>query len=413
MSKRVVITGLGPVTPVGIGKERYWESLCQGRSGIRDISFFDASDYTTKFAGEVRDFDVSQFMSAKESRRMDRFTQFACSATKLALEDAKLEIDPSIAEQVGVVVGSGIGGLGTMEAQHKVMLEKGPRRVSPFLVPMMICDLAAGEISIMFGAKGPNICLVTACATSTHTIGDAFEIIKRGDAEICIAGGSEAGITPLGVAGFCAARALSTRKEEPERASRPFDLERDGFVISEGAGIVILESLENALERGAHIYAEVAGFGMTGDAYHITAPDPTGRGAMRAMQIALDKAGIPPNELDYINAHGTSTQYNDEFETMAIKEVFKEHAYELAISSTKSMTGHLLGAAGAVELIACALAIETGIIPPTINYENPDPKCDLYYVPNEAIKRQVSSAMSNSFGFGGHNATLVIRKLGQ
>jgi len=294
-----------------------------------------------------------------------------------------------------------------------VMLEKGPRRVSPFLVPMMICDLAAGEISIMFGAKGPNICLVTACATSTHTIGDAFEIIKRGDAEICIAGGSEAGITPLGVAGFCAARALSTRKEEPERASRPFDLERDGFVISEGAGIVILESLENALERGAHIYAEVAGFGMTGDGYHITAPDPSGRGAMRAMQIALDKAGIPPNELDYINAHGTSTQYNDEFETMAIKEVFKEHAYELAISSTKSMTGHLLGAAGAVELIACALAIETGIIPPTINYENPDPKCDLYYVPNEAIKRQVSSAMSNSFGFGGHNATLVIRKLGQ
>lgn len=411
MSRRVVITGLGPVTPVGIGKNRYWESLCQGKSGISEISFFDAAEYSTKIAGEVRDFDASDFIEPKSLRRMDRFTHFAIAATKLALEDADLQIGPSIADRVGVVVGSGIGGLETMETQHKVLLEKGPRRVSPFLVPMMICDLAAGEVSIMYGAKGPNICLVTACATSTHAIGEAYEIIKRGDADICIAGGSEAGLTPLGVAGFCAARALSTRNDEPQRASRPFDAERDGFVIGEGAGIIILETLEGAKNRNAHIYGEVVGFGMTGDAYHITAPDPTGQGAIRAMQSALAETNIAPSQVDYINAHGTSTQYNDEYETLAIKEVFKEHAYNLAVSSTKSMTGHLLGAAGAIELISCALAIETGVIPPTINYEKPDPKCDLYYVPNEAIERNVSVAMSNSFGFGGHNATLVIKSL--
>jgi len=411
MSRRVVITGLGPISPNGMGKDAYWEALSKGKSGISEIASFDAKDYPTRIAGEVRDFNISDFVEHKKSRRMDRFTHFAIGATKLALDDAGLTIDPSIADRVGVVVGSGIGGLNTMETQHKVLLEKGPRRVSPFLVPMMICDLAAGEVSICFGAKGPNICVVTACATSTHAIGEAFEIIKRGEADICIAGGCEAGITPLGVAGFCASRALSGRNDEPERASRPFDAERDGFVMGEGAGIVILETLEGALARNAHIYAEVVGFGMTGDAYHITAPDPSGRGAARAMQHALDEAGIAPSEVGYINAHGTSTPYNDEFETMAIKEVFKGHAYELAVSSTKSMTGHLLGAAGGIELIACALALETGVIPPTINYENFDPQCDLFYVPNEAIKRDVSVAVSNSFGFGGHNASLVVKRL--
>ena len=322
-----------------------------------------------------------------------------------------LEITPAIADRVGVVVGAGIGGLATMEAQHIVLLEKGPRRVSPFLVPMMICDLAAGEVSIQLGAKGPNVCIVTACATSSHAIGEAFEIIKRGDADVCIAGGCEAGITPLGVAGFCAARALSTHNEEPQKASRPFDAERDGFVMGEGAGIVIVESLDAAQKRGAHVYCEIVGFGMTGDAYHITAPDPTGQGAIRSMQNALNEANLAPSAVDYLNAHGTSTVLNDELETMAVKQVFAGHAYEMAISSTKSMTGHLLGAAGGVELIACAMAIETGIIPPTINYETPDPKCDLNYVPNKAIKKEVSVAMSNSFGFGGHNATLVVSRL--
>lgn len=411
MSRRVVVTGLGPISPVGIGKEVYWKALCEGKSGIAEITFFEAGDYATRIAGEVNDFEVEDFLEPKISRRMDRFTQFAVAGSQLALDDARLEIDSSIADRVGVVVGSGIGGLLTMENQHKILLEKGPRRVSPFLVPMMICDLAAGEISIFFGAKGPNICIVTACATSSHSIGEAFEIIKRDDADICIAGGSEAGITPLGVAGFCAARALSTRNDEPQKASRPFDAERDGFVMGEGAGIVILETLEGALARGAHIYAEIVGFGMTGDAYHITAPDPTGQGAIGAMQYALDQAEISPSEVDYINAHGTSTLLNDELETMAIKEVFKDHAHEIAVSSTKSMTGHLLGAAGGIELIACAMAIETGIIPPTINYENLDPKCDLNYVPNKAMRKNVSIAVSNSFGFGGHNASLVIRRL--
>lgn len=412
MARRVVITGLGPVSPVGTGKEEYWKALCEGKSGISEITAFDPTDYTSRIAGEVQDFEISDYIEPKKARRMDRFTHFAIAASKLALEDAGLEITPAIADQTGVIIGSGIGGLSTMETQHKVLQEKGPRRVSPFLVPMMICDLAAGEVSILVGAKGPNICIVTACATSTHAIGEAFEIIKRGEADICIAGGSEAGITPLGVAGFCSVRALSTRNEEPQRASRPFDAERDGFVIGEGAGIVVLETLEGAISRGAHIYAEVIGFGMTGDAYHITAPDPSGCGAARSMQNALDQANISPADVDYINAHGTSTAYNDEYETKAIKDVFKEHAYKIPISSTKSMTGHLLGAAGGIELIACAMAIETGIVPPTINYENFDPECDLSYVPNNAIEKNVSVAVSNSFGFGGHNAALVIRELG-
>jgi len=411
MVRRIVITGLGPVSPVGTGKEEYWKALCEGKSGISEIKAFDTTDYPSRIAGEVHGFKICDYIEPKKARRMDRFTHFAIAASKLALEDAGLEITPAIADRTGVVIGSGIGGLSTMETQHKVLQEKGPRRVSPFLVPMMICDLAAGEVSILLGAKGPNICIVTACATSTHAIGEAFEIIKRGEADICIAGGSEAGITPLGVAGFCSVRALSTRNEEPQRASRPFDAKRDGFVIGEGAGIVVLETLEGAISRDAHIYAEVIGFGMTGDAYHITAPDPSGSGAARSMQEALDQANISPGEVDYINAHGTSTAYNDEYETKAIKDVFKEHAYGIPISSTKSMTGHLLGAAGGIELIACAMAIETGIVPPTINYENFDPECDLSYVPNNAIEKNVSVAVSNSFGFGGHNAALVIREL--
>ncbi len=407
----MVITGLGPVTPIGIGKEDFWKALISGKSGIGYISYFDTTDFSVKIAGEVSDFDPDEFIPPQKSRHMDRFTHFAIAASKLALDDAKLTIDSSIADRVGVVIGSGVGGLHTMETQHKVLLEKGPRRVSPFLVPMMICDLAAGEVSIFFGAKGPNICIVTACASGTHAIGEAFQIIKRGDGDIIICGGTEAAITPLGVAGFAACRALSGNNNKPEKASRPFDKDRDGFVMSEGAGIIILESLESAWSRDAHIYAEVVGYGSTGDAYHITAPDPEALQPARAMQLALEQANISPEEVDYINAHGTSTPYNDEFETMAIKKVFKEHAYKLVVSSTKSMTGHLLAAAGGIELIACVMAIENGIIPPTINLDNVDPKCDpgMNYVPYKAIHKNVKVAISNSFGFGGHNASLVIR----
>ncbi|MBI4744518.1 MAG: beta-ketoacyl-ACP synthase II [Actinobacteria bacterium] len=409
MARRVVVTGLGVVSPIGTGKNDFWHSLINGKSGINKITRFDSADYTTQIAGEITDFNPVDFMENKDSKRMDRFAQFAVAAAKLAIEDAQLAINDSNADRTGVIVGSGIGGLSTLEEQHKVLLEKGPRKVSPFLVPMMISNLAAGYISIIFGARGPNSCIVTACASSSHAIGDAFEIIKRGAADICIAGGSEASITPLGVAGFCAARALSTRNDEPQKASRPFDAKRDGFVIAEGSGIVILEELETALKRKAHIYGEIIGYGMTGDAYHITAPAPEGRGASEAMKAALKEADLKPEEVDYINAHGTSTLYNDEFETKAIKNVFGEHAYKLAVSSTKSMTGHLLGAAGGIELIACALSIENDLIPPTINYENPDPACDLDYVPNNSRKRKVNVALSNSLGFGGHNATLIIK----
>lgn len=411
MSRRVVVTGLGPVAPIGVGKENYWKALCEGKSGISEITLFDAKDFPVRIGGEIDDFDVADFIEPAKSRKMDRFTHFAIAAAKLALDDADFTITDKNANQVGVIVGSGIGGLKTLEDQHKVLLEKGPRRVNPFLVPMMICNLAAGQISIFFGAKGPNSCVVTACATSAHAIGDAYELIKRGAAEVCIAGGSEAPITPLGVAGFCAARALSKRNDEPTKASRPFDKDRDGFVMGEGAGVVILEELENALKRGAHIYCEVAGYGMTGDAYHITAPDPQGKGAARAMEEALKENGIKPKEVDYINAHGTSTPYNDEFETLAIKKVFGDHAYKLLVSSTKSMIGHLLGAAGGIEFIACALAIENGTVPPTINLDNPDPLCDLNYVPHKAVRQEIKVALSNSLGFGGHNATLAIKKL--
>ncbi|MBE0447980.1 MAG: beta-ketoacyl-ACP synthase II [Actinobacteria bacterium] len=410
MDRRVVITGMGPLTSIGMGNEDFWSSLAQGKSGIGPITLFKPEGYTTTIAGEVAGFNPTDFMEPKEARRMDRFQQLAVAATSIALKDAGFEVTPDIADATGVIVGSGIGGLGTMEDQHQVLVDKGPRRVSPFIIPMMITDLAAGQISIFFGARGPNICTVSACASSNHAIGEAYEMIKRGAADVMITGGSEAPITPLGVASFCAARALSTRNKEPERASRPFDINRDGFIMSEGAGILIIEELNRARERDAKIYAEIIGYGATGDAYHVMQPDPSGSGAIRAMKMALDEAGIEAKEVDYINAHGTSTEVGDIAETGAIKNLFGDHAYELLVSSTKSMTGHLLGAAGAIEIIACVLAIKNGVAPPTINLDVPDPQCDLNYVPNVAVKKDIRVALSNSFGFGGHNATLIVKK---
>jgi 3-oxoacyl-[acyl-carrier-protein] synthase II len=408
--RRVVITGMAPITPLGTGTETYWRALLSGTSGVGPITHFDATDFTTRIAGEVRDFDPEQYMDRKESKRMDRFVQFSVAASKLALEDSGLEITEDNAARVGVLIGSGIGGTATWEEQHRTLIERGPRRVSPFFVPMLISDMASGMVSIVLGPKGPNLGVVTACATATHAIGEAAEIIRRGDADVMLAGGSEAAITPMAVAGFCAARALSTRNDEPERASRPFDLGRDGFVMGEGAGTVIVEALDHALARGARISGEIVGFGMSGDAFHITAPAPGGEGAARSMAAALSNAGLRPEGVDYMNAHGTSTEDNDKIETVAIKTVFGDSAYRIPISSTKSMTGHLLGAAGVVEAIACLCAIRDGMIPPTINYETPDPECDLDYVPNTARKADVRVAMSNSFGFGGHNATLVLAR---
>ncbi|MCC6730104.1 MAG: beta-ketoacyl-ACP synthase II [Chthonomonadales bacterium] len=408
--RRVVVTGMGAVTALGIGVERFWASLVAGRSGVAPIESFDASAFTTRIASEVRDFRPEDFMERKEARRMDRFVQFAVAAARMAVEDARLRITPENADGIGVLVGSGIGGILTIEDQFRVMMEKGPARISPFFIPMLISDMASGQISILFGARGPNSTVVTACATGTHAVGDAYQIIRRGDAEAMLAGGAEAAVCALGLGGFCAARALSTRNDDPPGASRPFDSDRDGFVMGEGAGVVVLESLESAHERGAPIVAEVVGYGLSGDAYHITAPAPGGEGAARAMRMALRGAAIAPEDVDYINAHGTSTIPNDRLETAAIKTVFGEHARRVAISSTKSMTGHLLGAAGAVELIASAMAIRTGVVPPTINYTTPDPECDLDYTPNQARHVPVLTAMSNSFGFGGHNATIVIRK---
>ncbi len=411
--RRVVVTGVGPIAPNGIGKEAYREALAAGKSGIDRISGFDPAEYPSQIAGEVADFDAGEFLDQKEARRLDRFCQFGIAAAQLALDDASLDIDESNASRVGVIVGSGIGGLATLEEQHKVLLDRGPRRVNPFLVPMMITDMAAGNISIRLGAKGPNWAGVSACATSTTTIGEAFEAVRRGAADACIAGGTEAGVTPLGVAGFCAARALSQRNDEPKAASRPFDADRDGFVIGEGAGIVILEELEGACARGAHIYCELAGYGASGDAFHITEPDPEGAGAIAAMRAALSEGRLGPGDVDYVNAHGTSTKVGDIAETAALKALFGDRAYEVPVSSTKSMTGHLLGAAGAIELIACILAMEHGFLPPTINLDDPDPECDLDYVPHSARPKEVNVALSNSFGFGGHNATLVIRRLGE
>ncbi|MBQ1249448.1 MAG: beta-ketoacyl-ACP synthase II [Selenomonadales bacterium] len=410
MMRRVVITGIGAVTPIGIGKDAFWNALIEGKSGVGPITRFDVSEYTTKIAGEVSDFVVTDFIDKKEAKRMDRSTQYAVAASKLAIDDAKLDLEAEDRERIGVIIGTGIGGMEALYDQYKVLFAKGPSRISPFLVPMMIGNMASGMTSIQFGLQGPSSCVVTACATGTNSIGDAARAIKYGDADVMLAGGTEAPISPAALAGFGSMKALSTRNDEPERASRPFDKDRDGFVMGEGAGVIVLESLEHALARGAHIYAELAGYAYNSDAYHITAPAPGGVMAAKAMRQALKDGGIEPNEVDYINAHGTSTGLNDKNETMAIKEVFGDHAYELAVSSIKSMTGHLLGAAGGVECIAAAMAIDQGIIPPTINYETPDEGLDLNYVPNVAEKREVRVALSNSLGFGGHNATLALKK---
>ncbi|CAJ1002175.1 MULTISPECIES: beta-ketoacyl-ACP synthase II [Brevibacillus] len=408
MKRRVVITGVGVISPVGNDAKTFWNSLLEGKSGIGRITAFDASDYPTQIAGEVKDFNPEAYLDKREIRRTDRFVQFALAATKMAMEDAKLEITAENAERVGVYIGSGIGGLTTWEEQHLVLLEKGPRRVSPFFIPMMIANMASGAVSIQYGAKGPTSSAITACATGTNAIGDAFRLIQHGHADAMITGGAEATIRPMAFAGFCSAKAMSTRNDEPEKASRPFDIDRDGFVMGEGAGVLILEELEHAKKRGATILAEVIGYGMSADAYHITAPSPEGQA--RCMRNALRDAGIEPTDVDYINAHGTSTDQGDISETQAIKSVFGDHAYKLAVSSTKSMTGHMLGATGGVEAIASALALRDQILPPTINLENPDPECDLDYVPNQARKADVKVAMSNSFGFGGHNATIVLKR---
>jgi len=401
---------MGVISSLGIGKDTFWKNLSSGKSGIAGITHFDASSLTSRIAGEVKDFNPADFLDKKEARRLVRFIQFAVAASQLAVKDAGLSITPENAPQIGVHVGSGIGGIGFLEEQAHNLREKGPAKISPFTVPYMIADMAAGYVSINLGAKGPNACMVTACATGTHSIGEAFKIIQRGAANAMVAGGTEASITPLGVASFCAARALSTRNDDPLHASRPFDKERDGFVIGEGSGIVILENLEVAKARGATILAEVIGYGMSGDASHITAPAPGGEGAIRAMHAALKDANLSPEKIDYVNAHGTSTLLNDKFETLALKSVFGEHARKLAISSNKSMIGHLLGASGAVELIATILSMLNNTAPPTINYEVKDPECDLDYVPNQARKMTINTAMSNSFGFGGHNAILIVKR---
>lgn len=408
--KRVVVTGMGVISPVGTGLNKFWDSLIKGKSGIDKITRFDTSDLPSRIAGEVRDFNPEAYIEKKELKRLDRFTQFAISATKMALEDADLDLSTVDKTRIGVILGSGIGGNATWEEQHSILLSKGPKRVSPFFIPMMIVNMASGQVSMAFGLKGPNFTVVTACASGTNAIGEAFRTLQRGDADIIISGGTEAPITMLSLAGFSSMKALSSRNDEPSLASRPFDRERDGFVMGEGAGILVMESLDSALKRNAKIYGEVVGYGSTADAYHLTQPSPEGEGASRAMEAAISDAGISPSDVDYINAHGTSTLLNDKFETKAIKNTFGEHAYKLAVSSTKSMTGHLLGAAGAVEIVATLLSVYNDEIPPTINYENPDPECDLDYVPNRAVKRTVNIALSNSMGFGGHNACIIVKK---
>jgi len=410
MSKRVVITGIGAVTPLGNDAQTTWENIKNGVSGVGPATIFDVEKVDIKIAAEVKGFAPEEFMDKREARRMGRYSQFAVAASQMAVKDSGIQIGEDIpAEQVGVWIGSGIGGLGEFEEQHRKFIEKGQRRVNPFTIPMFIPDMAAGQVSIALGAKGINNCSVTACASGANSIGDAFRVIQKGDMEMMIAGGTEATITEMTVAGFSNMTALS-KNPDPNTASRPFDKNRDGFVIGEGAGVVVLEELEHAIARGAKIYGELIGYGATGDAHHITTPAPDGEGAGRAMKLALDDADISPEQVDYINAHGTSTYYNDLYETLAIKEVFKEHAYHLSVSSTKSMTGHLLGATGAIEAIFSVLAINEGIIPPTINYETPDEELDLDYVPNEAKKKDVQVVLSNSLGFGGHNATLIFKK---
>ncbi len=410
MKRRVVVTGVGLVSAIGVGTEQTWKALLEGKSGIGSITHFDASSFSTRIAGEVKGFDPLQFVAKKEIKKMDAFIIYALAASTFAMEDCGLEITPENAERVGVYVGSGIGGFSTIEREHQALLQGGPRKISPFFIPGCIINLASGQVSIRFGAKGPNSATATACSASSHAIGDAFKIIQRGQADAMIAGGAEAAITPMGIGGFAAMRALSQRNDEPEKASRPFDKDRDGFIVGEGSGILVLESLDSALQRSARIYAEIVGYGMTSDAYHITAPSETGDGAIRVMQVALDDAGVSPEQVGYINAHGTSTLFNDRIETMAIKKVFGEHAFRVAVSSTKSMTGHLLGGAGGMEAGITSLAIREGILPPTMNYEIRDPDCDLDYVPNRARPAEVDYALSNSFGFGGTNAALLFKR---
>lgn len=408
--RRVVITGIGAISPYGVGVEKFWKSVVNGASGIRPITHFDATKFDCRISGRTLDYNPLDYFSTKEARQISRFVQFALVATKETLVDAKIDLKEIDLERLGVIVGSGVGSLKTTEEEYEKYLNKGPRKISPFFIPKVIINEASGQISIMTGAKGPATCVVTACATATNAIGDAFRLIQYNEADMMIAGGSESATTILGVGGFSALKALTQRNDEPEKASRPFDLNRDGFVMGEGAGITFLESLDHAQARGADILAEVVGYGRTSDAYHITAPDETGSGAAKAMELALKDANLTADQISYINAHGTSTKLNDRVETLAIKKTFKEYAYKVPVSSIKSMTGHLLGAAGGIELIACVLALRDNVIPPTINYETPDPDCDLDYVPNIARKTEVITAMSNSLGFGGHNASLIVKR---
>ncbi len=410
MSRRVVITGVGLVSALGLGTRETWDGLLAGRSGIGPVTHFDASDFSVRIAGEVKDFDPLRFIPQKDVKKMDAFIQYALAASEFAMEDSGFLIEEDHADRVGVFIASGIGGFGTIEREHSALLKGGPRRISPFFIPATIINLAAGHVSIRFGAKGPNSATATACSASTHAIGDAMKIIQRGDADAMIAGGSEAAITPMGIGGFAAMKALSVRNDEPERASRPFDKDRDGFVVGEGAGVLVLEELEGARARGAEIHAELVGYGMSSDAFHMTTPSETGDGARRVMENAIADAGISPTDVGYVNAHGTSTAYNDRTETLAIRTLFGDHAEQLAVSSTKSMTGHLLGGAGGLEAGISALALKEQIVPPTINYENPDPDCDLDYVPNEARKLSFEYALSNSFGFGGTNGALLLKR---
>jgi len=413
MTDRVVVTGIGLVTPVGSDRKSTWDSLMAGKSGIDYISLFDAEGFTSRIAAEVDGFDAAALLGRKEAKRLDRFSQFAAVASLEAIEDAGIDMATEDADRVGVLIGSGVGGIITITEQHKVMLDKGPKRVSPFLVPMMLGDMASGQVSMMIGAKGPNFSTVSACATGADSIGEALEMIRRGRADVVIAGGTEAAVCEIGVAGFNSCMALSTRNDDPQGASRPFDSGRDGFVLGEGAGVLVLESIEHAEKRGANVLAELVGYGASSDSHHVTQPHPEGEGAARAMKWALDDAKLQPEDVVYINAHGTSTPMNDKFETIAMKRMFGDHAYKLAISSTKSMTGHLLGAAGGIEAAFSVLAVKEGAIPPTINLENPDPDCDLNYTPNKAVKQEVEVAMSNVFGFGGHNASLVFKSFQQ
>ncbi len=409
--RRVVVTGVGVVSPLGTGNKKNWDALVAGESGIGPITHFDASDFPVRIAGEVKDFVAEDFIEKKEIKKMDLFIQYALGAAQFAMEDSGLKITEENAERVGVLVGAGLGGLPSIERYHTALLEGGYKKISPFFIPMLIINLAPGHISMRYGAKGPNISSVSACATSTHSIGDAYQIIRRGDADAMIAGGTESTVTPLGIGGFAVMKALSDRNDDPKGASRPFEKNRNGFVMGEGSGIVILEEYEMARKRGAKIYAEVVGYGLTGDAYHLTAPSPSGEGAARCMMMAMKNAGMNPEEVNYINAHGTSTPLNDLYETMAIKKVFGDHAQKVMVSSTKSLTGHALGAAGGLEAVYTLLTMDKGVVPPTINYQEPDPECDLDYVPNTARDAKVTAAFSNNFGFGGTNASLLFRKL--